>query len=105
MKKILSTGYSETAFNLGIFALRLAPAMLLCLNYGIYKLTHFSELRQNFFDPLHIGHRWSLVLAVVAEIVAAMLLIFGLFTRIAAFILVVEMSVRTEWHGIGLPVR
>src|SRR5882757_2001779 len=58
MKKILSTGYSETAFNLGVFVLRLLPALLLCLNYGISKLTHFSELKQNFFDPLHIGHRW-----------------------------------------------
>lgn len=93
MKKILSTGYSETAFNIGLFALRLVPAMLLCLNYGIAKLTHFTELKQSFFDPLHVGHRWSLVLTIIAEIVAAMLLVFGLFTRIAAFILVIEMSV------------
>ncbi|MBS1598660.1 MAG: DoxX family protein [Bacteroidetes bacterium] len=93
MRRIFSTGYTETAFNLATFVLRVACGLLLCLNYGIMKLTHFSEMQHTFFDPLHVGHKWSLILTIVLEIFAAILVVLGLFTRIAAFLLVVEMGI------------
>jgi putative oxidoreductase len=93
MKKILSTNYSDTAFNAGVFLLRASMGLMMCINHGFNKLTNFNELQQTFFDPFHIGHRWSLVLSIFAEVFAAMLLVLGLFSRIAAFILVVNLSV------------
>jgi putative oxidoreductase len=92
-KKILSTTYSDTAFNFALLLLRLVFGLTLCLHYGVSKLTSFSEYENNFFDPFHIGHRFSLVLAITAEVFGSMLLILGLFTRIAAFVLVFEMCI------------
>jgi putative oxidoreductase len=93
MKRLLSTSYTNTAFNLATFLLRATLAFLMCLDHGIPKLVHFSEWQHNFFDPLHIGPRWSLILVIVIEIFGSLLLILGLFSRIAAIFFVIEMAV------------
>ena len=93
MKKFLSTQYSETAFNVASLVLRLTFGLLLCINHGFEKLLHFSKLEYTFADPFHIGHRWTLVCSIFAEVFCSLLLTLGLFTRIAALILVINMSV------------
>jgi putative oxidoreductase len=87
MKKLLSTGYTDTSFNIATLLLRATFGILIFLNHGLSKLNKFSELEHSFFDPLHIGRRWSLLLVLFAEIVCALLLALGLFSRLAAFVL------------------
>jgi putative oxidoreductase len=105
MKKILSTAYSETAFNTGTFILRASLGLLMCINHGFGKVTNFNELSQTFFDPFHIGHRWSLLLSIFAELFASMLLVLGLFSRIAALILVINMAVAVFMVNRHLPLK
>jgi putative oxidoreductase len=93
MKRFLSTAYTETSFNIASLFLRLTFGLLICIDHGFSKLTHFSNQQNIFFDPFHIGHRWSLVLVIFAEIFCALLVVLGLFTRIAALVLVISMSV------------
>ncbi len=93
MKKFLSTQYPETAFNLASLLLRLTFGLLICINHGFDKMLHFGKLEYSFFDPFHIGHRWSLVLVIFAEIFCALLLVLGLFTRVAALVLVINTAV------------
>ncbi|HTI92016.1 MAG TPA: DoxX family protein [Puia sp.] len=93
MKKFLSTQYSETAFNVASLVLRLTFGLLLCVNHGFEKLLHFSKLEYTFSDPFHIGHRWTLVCTIFSEVFCSLLLALGLFTRIAALILVIEFAV------------
>src|ERR1700754_1599914 len=93
MKKFLSTQYSETSFNVASLVLRLTFGLLLCINHGFEKLLHFSKLEYTFADPFHIGHRWTLVCTIFSEVVCWLLLTLGLFTRIAALILVIEFAV------------
>jgi putative oxidoreductase len=93
MKKFLSTNYSESAFNLGMLLIRLSFGLLLCVDHGLAKLQHFGNQEAIFFDPFHIGHRWSLILTVFAEVFCSILLVLGLFTRLAALVLVIEMAV------------
>jgi putative oxidoreductase len=93
MKKFLSTQYSETAFNVASLLLRLTFGLLLCINHGFEKLLHFSKLEYTFADPFHIGHRWTLVCSIFAEVFCSLLLTLGLFTRVAALLLVINMSV------------
>jgi putative oxidoreductase len=90
--KFFSTQCSDGAFNLGVLALRLF-GLLLLLDHGLDKITHFSSLEYNFYNFLHIGHRWSLVLCIFAEVVCAGLLTLGLFTRLAALALVINFGV------------
>ena len=93
MKKFLSTQYSETAFNVASLVLRLTFGLLLCLNHGFDKLLHFSKLEYTFSDPFHIGHRWTLVCTIFSEVFCSLLLTLGLFTRIAALVLVIQFAV------------
>jgi putative oxidoreductase len=93
MKKFLSTDYSQSAFNLATLLLRVGFGLLICIDHGLAKLMHFSNQEAIFFDPFHIGHRWSLVLTLFAEVFCSILLVLGLFTRVAALVLVIEMAV------------
>ncbi|HEY4290614.1 MAG TPA: DoxX family protein [Puia sp.] len=95
MKRFLSTQYSETAFNVAALLLRLTFGLLLCINHGFDKLLHFSRLEYTFADPFHIGHRWTLVCVIFSEVFCSLLLTLGLFTRIAALILVIQFAVIT----------
>ena len=101
--KFFSTQCSDGAFNLGVFVLRLF-GLLLLLNHGIGKITHFSNLEYSFYDLLNIGHRWSLVLCIFAEVFCAGLLALGLFSRAAALVLVINFSVASFMAMKGQPL-
>ncbi len=104
MKKILSTGYSDGAFNIAALLLRGTFGIFIFLNHGLSKLNKFSELQHSFFDPFHIGHRWSLLLVLLAEIACALLLVLGLFSRLAALVLFIEMAVAVFLFHKGQPI-
>jgi putative oxidoreductase len=93
MKRFLSTSYSENSFNLATLLLRLVFAGLVCVNHGLSKLTHFSSMASSFPDPVHVGHKLSLILVIFAEVFCALLLVLGLFSRFAALVLVISMAV------------
>jgi putative oxidoreductase len=101
MKKFFSTQYSEGAFNVAMLALRLAFGLILCFYYGIDKLRNFGHLQYVFPDPFHFGHRIALALVVFAELLCGVLVALGLFTRFAALVLVIEMSVAEFWAHKG----
>jgi|HubBroStandDraft_2_1064218.scaffolds.fasta_scaffold203185_1 putative oxidoreductase len=104
MKKFFSTAYSEGAFNIATLALRLTFGLLLLIDHGLGKITHFSNLEYSFFDLLHIGHRWSLVLCIFAEVFCSVLVVLGLFTRFAALALVINFGVATFIALKGQPL-
>jgi putative oxidoreductase len=91
--KFFSTQCSDGAFNFGALILRIAFGLLLLIDHGLGKITHFSDYEYTFYNFLNIGHRWSLVLCIFAEVVCAGLLALGLFTRLAALVLVINFSV------------
>jgi putative oxidoreductase len=93
MKKFLSTAYSDAAFNVGTFLIRIVVGFLMCINHGIPKIAHFAEWQNSFYNPFHIGSRSSLVMSILAEVFASMFFILGLFTRIAALLLVIDLGV------------
>jgi len=104
MKKIMSTNYSAAAFNLATFCLRAAFGILMFLNHGLVKLQKFSEMQNNFPDPIHIGHRFSLILVIFAEVGCSLLLVLGLFSRLAAFVLLIDVGVAVFFVHLGQPV-
>jgi putative oxidoreductase len=104
MKKIMSTNYSSAAFNTATLSLRAAFGILMFLNHGLVKLNKFSEMQNMFPDPIHIGHRFSLILVIFAEVVCALLLVIGLFTRLAAFVLLIDVGVAIFFVHLGQPV-
>jgi putative oxidoreductase len=92
MKKLLSTKYSDTSFNIAILFLRLGCGGLM-IHHGYDKLTGFASKSHSFSDPFHIGSMPSLVLVIFAEFFCAIFIVCGLFTRLACIPLIIVMAV------------
>ncbi len=93
MRRLLSIKYSAGAFNFAMLLLRLGLGLLMLLQSGMYKLTHFSELSAKFYNFLGLGDKASLVLVIFAEVFCSFFVILGLFTRLAVIPLIITMCV------------
>lgn len=92
MKKLLSTGYTDFAFNMAMLILRLGMGVLM-IPHGYDKLVHFAQYKKDFMNLLGLGPTLSLALVVFAEFFCAIFLVMGLFTRLMAAILLIEMFI------------
>ena len=103
MMKFLQLGFLPSSRGLALCILRLWLGLSMFLIHGWGKLAGFSETAAHFPDPLGIGSHASLGLAVLAEALCSALLVLGLFTRLAALVLAIEMAVAfTLIHGHAL---
>lgn len=93
MKKIFSTRVSENGLAFALFFLRVGAGLLMMVNHGFDKLTHFAQIAPKFSNPFGLGPTTSLALVVFAEFFCAAFVVLGLFTRLACIPLVVAMSV------------
>jgi len=92
MKKVFSARVSVGAVNAWLLISRLAVGIFM-LTHGIPKLQKVMAGNMGFADPIGIGAAPSLLLVVFAEVVCAVLLIFGLATRFASIALIINMVV------------
>jgi len=92
MSKFFSTKYSKGAFNLGMLILRIATGLLLA-SHGYAKLVKFNSLQYKFMNFVHLGSTASLSLIIFAELICGILLILGLFTRLACIPIIIGMGV------------
>lgn len=92
MKKLLSTGYTDWAFNIAMLVLRVGLGLMM-LPHGYDKLVHFSTMKNKFINFLGMGSTVSLSLSLFAELFCAVFVIIGLFTRFTVLPLIIGMSV------------
>jgi putative oxidoreductase len=78
--------------NTGLLLFRLAIGFFM-LTHGWQKLENFSTLSAVFPDPIGVGSSTSLILIIFAEFFCSILIILGLFTRLATIPLIVGMAV------------
>jgi len=98
MKKLFYHSYSPLAFNLATLILRVGLGILMIPNHGWAKLSHFAEKKEKFMDFMGLGSTVSLGLATFAEFFCSILLILGLFTRLATIPLIVTVLVILNVH-------
>lgn len=92
--KLISSKYTDAGLNLGLLLLRLMAGATMLVNHGMKKITNFEAISQKgFADPMGIGVKYSLSLAIFAEVFCAVLLIIGLLTRLATIPLIIVMCV------------
>lgn len=90
---IFNPGRYSNNINLVLLLLRVTAGVFM-LTHGMGKFTTFvGEGPISFADPIGIGEPASLVLAVFAEVLCSILLIFGIATRFAAIPLLITMLV------------
>lgn len=97
MKKLFYHSYSPVAFNIAALILRIVFGLLM-LPHGWDKLSHFAEKKHKFMNFLGLGSSLSLGLATFAEFFCSILLILGLFTRLATIPLLVTIFVILNLH-------
>lgn len=61
--------------------------------HGVSKIDNFSVLVENFPNPIGLGSRMSLYLAIFAEVICSAAVIVGAFYRLALIPLVITMCV------------
>jgi putative oxidoreductase len=99
MKKFLfDCGTRDATASLGILFLRIGTGLLMLLGHGIGKIQGFADKKDGFpvpdFFPLKLmSNPVSLMATIGAEVGCSALLILGLATRPAAFILAFTMVV------------
>lgn len=93
MKNTYSTNLSLPKIDLALLIFRLGISGLM-LTHGIPKLIKFFGSDPiNFRDPLGFGEVTTFTLAVIAEFLCSILIIFGLGTRLAVIPLILTMAV------------
>ena len=96
MKKlasILRLDFVPASTDVALLVLRLWLGLSLLVLHGWGKLTTFQQMADKFPDPLNVGHRTSLILALTGEVLCSILVVLGLFTRFAALGSAITMAV------------
>jgi putative oxidoreductase len=76
----------ELSANLVLLVLRVVVGVNMAWLHGWDKLQHFGAKAASFPDPLGIGSKYSLLLAVAGEFFGAILMATGLLGRLGAFL-------------------
>lgn len=98
MKRLITLDFLPHSYDLALLLLRVWVGLCLFLRHGVEKIAHFSAMSAHFPDPVHIGPRWSLLLALLSDAICSLLIVFGLATRWAA--LYVSVIVGTAFVAV-----
>ncbi|MHA6198098.1 DoxX family protein [Pseudomonas wadenswilerensis] len=93
---------ADLSLPFGLLFLRVSAAVLLLQIHGLPKLLNWSVELQRIEDPFGLGATLTLGMAVFAEVVCPVLLILGVFARLAclpvlAVLGVALVVVHPEW--------
>jgi len=93
MRKLVALGFFPRSADCGLLLLRIWLGTTLFLGHGLEKIAHFNAMASHFPDPVHIGRVPSLLFALLSDAICSVLTIFGLATRLAALIIVINVGV------------
>ncbi|MGX5218824.1 DoxX family protein [Pseudomonas segetis] len=93
----------RNAVDWALLFLRVSVSLLLLQVHGLPKLLHFSQQAQVIEDPFGLGGALTVSLAIFAEVLCPLLVILGIFTRLAClpvvFLLLVSLLlVHPQWN-------
>jgi putative oxidoreductase len=101
--KPLSLSFLPRSADFGLLFLRLWFGLSMLVDHGWDKLVHFSTYQSHFGGPLPGGATANLAVAVICEVVCAILLAVGCLTRLAALLLAIEMAIAFDTvHHLAL---
>ena len=82
MRKLFSTKYNAGSFNTALLVLRLGFGILLA-HHGYLKLSNFHQTESFMPEIMGLSKSMSAGLVIFAELFCGILVILGLFTRLA----------------------
>jgi putative oxidoreductase len=90
MNSFVRLGFVPRNYNVALLVLRVIFGFTLCIVHGWPKAMHFSAMASHFPDPLHIGGRFTLMFAILSDLICSLLVVIGLGTRWAALIIAIN---------------
>ena len=93
MKKLINLNFIPVNTDVALLVLRVWLGIGLFVKHGIEKFANFDQMQQHFPDPVGIGPTAGLVFALIADGICSILIIFGLFTRLAALFAAINVFV------------
>lgn len=88
------------SIDAALLILRMSFGLLLAYDHGLDKLESYLKDSSDFYNFMGLGPSVSFALAIFAELVCALLLSLGLFTRYALIPLIVTFAVAVfSVHG------
>lgn len=91
MKKLFSTKYTAGGFNMAVLLLRLTFGIVM-VYYGYKLMTHFSENKTHGTSILGLSNEISLLLKIFIKLVCGLLIVLGLFSRLASLLVLLYMG-------------
>lgn len=91
---LLSSLSSDRWFDSAILFMRIFIGAMM-LTHGIGKIQNYNAIVNSFPDPLGIGSAVSFTLITLTEVGCSVLIIMGLFTRLATLPLIFGMYIAT----------
>src|SRR5437762_582571 len=91
-KITLDQGVAEKLESLGLLGLRVGTAGCMAILHGWPKLLSYSVKAGEFPDPFGLSPHVSLALVVFAEFFCSILIVLGVWTRLAAIPVVINMA-------------
>ncbi len=86
-------GRSRSLHELSLLLFRLALGCMMIYGHAWPKIDNYDVLQHSFADPIGLGSKLSLQLAIFAEAGCSVFLIFGLWTRLALLPLLFTMGI------------
>jgi putative oxidoreductase len=93
MKKLLHLDFLPRSADLALLTLRLWYGLAMLLLHGWGKLVGFTEMSAKFSGMFGLSPKATLSLAIVGEVVCTVLIVVGLWTRLAALGAAITMFV------------
>jgi putative oxidoreductase len=88
-----SSGSGSRGTDIGLLLLRVISGLSLFIKHGVEKLTNHAHMASHFPDPVHIGRHPSFLVAMFSDAICSLLVVLGLGTRVAAFIIFMNLGV------------
>ena len=93
MKKLFSFSFLPVSSDFGLLLLRIIFGGAMAVLHGWPKLASFNSRFHSFPDPLGVTSEVSYLLTVGSELVAAVMVVLGCYTRFAALSTMITMVV------------
>jgi putative oxidoreductase len=89
---MMNRSLPPAGIDVALLILRVWAGLLLFVQHGLVKITHFSQMSGHFPDPIHIGPLPSLLFATLSDGICSLLVALGIATRYAALIVVINLT-------------
>ena len=97
VRVIDSAPVSALPVDLGLLFLRVCASVLLLAVHGLPKALHYASEAAAIEDPFHLGKTLNIGFAIFAEVVCPLLMIAGVFMRLAALPILIVTVIALVW--------